>query len=127
MTKPIEPWKQPIITDGKGNITEPFWRWLELFTKRLNILIDAVFNGKFPLIIETAEDDYQFKFADTVNCDGTFDVTLPDAADAFKEHTTTSTNGTITLLADATIQPPTTVSTDESVTVYFARGQWWHK
>ena len=126
MTKKIEPWRSSIIS-SKGNIAQRFNQWLELLRQALNRLIDAVFNGKFPLIIIEPTANFQFKFEDIANCSGTFNAELPDAADAEKEHTVTSTAGTITFTADATIQAPTTVTTGNSSTVYFARGQWWHK
>lgn len=65
--------------------------------------------------------------ADIANCDGTFTLTIPDIGKAVKEITITSTNGAIALAADATIQTPTSVSNLTSVTIYPARGQWWHK
>ena len=64
---------------------------------------------------------------DIINCDGTFTVTLPNAVDAIKEVTITSTNGTITVAGDVTIETPSTVTTGASETFYLARNQWWHK
>jgi len=129
MTRRIEPWKQQTISDGNGSIAERFNRWLELIRSTLNLLVDAVFNGKFPLIIVEADAAYAITNEDTVNCDGTFSVTLPNGVDAIKEHTVTATNGNITLTNGdgKTIQAPTTVTTGSSATVYFARDQWWHK
>ena len=62
-----------------------------------------------------------------INCQGTFTTTLVDIADVEDEVTITSTSGTITLAADASIQSPTTVTTGNSVTLYKSRGQWYHK
>jgi hypothetical protein len=64
---------------------------------------------------------------DAVNCDGTFNVTFESIATAKKAFTVSSTNGLISLLADATIQGAATVSTGTSVELYPARGQWWRK
>lgn len=64
---------------------------------------------------------------DIVNASGTFNVTLPDIADAIKEVTITSVSGVSTLLGDATIQSPTSISAGTSITVYPADGQWWQK
>jgi len=63
---------------------------------------------------------------DIISCLGTFTVTLPPILTAIKPVTITSVTGTITLAGDATIQTPTSVTTGSSVTVYPARGQWFH-
>lgn len=58
---------------------------------------------------------------------GTFTVTLPAIADAFKQVTIVSVSGTLTLAADATIQIPITVTTGTAITVFPAGGQWFQK
>ena len=73
-----------------------------------------------------ADADYQvLLYDDAINCDGTFDVTLIDIADAVDPIIVTSTNGTVSILADATIQGSASVSTGTSAEWYPARGQWW--
>lgn len=77
-------------------------------------------------IVET-DIAYQILIADDIiNCLGTFNVTLPAIDDAIKPISISSTSGTITLVGDATIQTPTTVTTNSTVTVYPARGEWVH-
>jgi len=83
--------------------------------------------GNTPQNIVVVAVNYQIQVSDDIiNATGPINVTLPDIADAIKEVTITSASGLITLLGDATIQSPTTVSTG-SVTLYPANGQWWHK
>lgn len=78
--------------------------------------------------IKAINDTYTASpFDDVLNCDGTFNVTLPLENDAIKEITVTSTNGTITLFADVTIEAPNTITTGTGETFYLARGEWWHK
>lgn len=62
-----------------------------------------------------------------INCDGTFNVTLVDEADVINSGLVkiTSTNGTITVLADVTINGSATLTTGVSVDFYKARGEWW--
>lgn len=64
---------------------------------------------------------------DIISANGTFDVTLPPFASAVKQITIQCITGLITIVADATIQAPTSVSAASSVTVFPAGGQWWHK
>lgn len=78
-------------------------------------------------IIEV-DANYQVRIVDDViSCDGTFTVTLPPSAIAAKEITISSTNGTITIAADVTLELPSSITTGASETFFLARGQWWHK
>ena len=78
-------------------------------------------------IVEVTADYQVLPGDDIINCDGTFNVTLPDAVDAIKEVTITSTNGTITILADVAIEQPSTLTTGASETFYLAQNMWNHK
>lgn len=64
---------------------------------------------------------------DIIHCTGTFNVTLPNLADAIKEVTISSNSGTITVLGDVTIETPISLTTGQRATFYPADGQWWHK
>jgi len=72
--------------------------------------------------------NYQVLVADDIiHGTGTFNVTLPNIVDATHEVTVSSIAGTLTLLGDATIESPTSLTTGQRATVYPAGGQWWHK
>jgi len=78
-------------------------------------------------IVET-DVNYQVVLGDKfINCLGSITITLINIANAVDEITITSTNGTVTLAADATIQTPSTFTTGTGGTVYPARGQWHQK
>ena len=78
--------------------------------------------------IVEADTTYQVAPSDDiVNCEGTFTVTLPPYLTGAQSIAITSTNGTITLSADATIQGSTTLTTGTGAEFYPARGQWWRK
>lgn len=64
---------------------------------------------------------------DIINGDGTFTVTFPPILTAIQSITISSTNGSITLAGDATIQGSTTLTNGTSAEFYPARGQWWRK
>lgn len=72
-------------------------------------------------------DDYQVRVVDDIIvCDGTFDVTLPPKTIVKKSVTIISTNGTITLLADADIETPSTLTNGTAETFALAFDKWWH-
>ena len=71
---------------------------------------DAIANLQFT-VIETDADYQVLLYDDAINCDGTFDVTLIAIADAVDPIIVTSTNGTVSILADATIQGSSSVTT----------------
>lgn len=123
MAQKVEVWRQHSITDGRGKIVERFVRWLELLIGAVN----GLYEGKQPLIVAEADAAHAITNEDIVNCAGNFTVTLPAINNAMKAHTITSTSGTITIAGDATIQAPASVTIGNSVTVYPARGQWWHR
>jgi len=77
------------------------------------------------VIVETSVDYQSFNVDDKINADASLTVTLVDFADAIKQVTISSTNGTVTLAGDVTIESPTSITTGVTVTVYPARGQWW--
>lgn len=99
----------------------------------LNILDELRINGVLVLpgggqdIVEVTDDYDVQQDDDIINCNGTFMVTLPPIAIAIKEITISSTNGIITLAADATIEGAGSVPNQTSITFYPARGQWWIK
>lgn len=77
-----------------------------------------------------AEPDANFQVVQgvgIVNCDGTFNVTLIDEADVINSGlvSITSTNGTITVLADVTINGTATMTTGVTGDFYRSRGEWW--
>ncbi len=72
--------------------------------------------------------DYQVVKGDRfINCSGSITVTLINIGNADAEITITSTSGTVTLVADAAIQTPSTFTTGTGGTIYPARGQWYQK
>ncbi len=73
--------------------------------------------------------DYQVKAGDTIiNCNGDLDVTLMSILDDEKAAITiTSGIGTVELLADASIQSPTTLTSGMSADLYFSRLQWFQR
>lgn len=77
--------------------------------------------------IVEANSNYTVQPGDKIiNCNGTLSVTLIGISSASDPITVTSTAGTITLIADAPIQSPTTVTTGASSTLYPARSSWFH-
>lgn len=62
---------------------------------------------------------------DQISCDGTFTVTLPDIADAYKAVGVSSTTGTITIAGDATINGGTSLISGTESVWFPARGEWW--
>lgn len=78
--------------------------------------------------IVTTNVDRQVRATDKIiNCSGSITVTLINIANATHEITITSTNGTVTLAADAVIEAPSTFTTGTSGTLYPARDQWYQK
>lgn len=64
---------------------------------------------------------------DIIHVTGTANVTFVNIADAIKEVTISANAGTTTLLGDATIESPTSLTDGQRATFYKANGQWWHK
>lgn len=84
--------------------------------------------GFIPQVTVQVDATYQIlPTDDNINCDGTFTVTLVNENEVIKEVTVTSTNGTVTMAGDVTIETPSTITTGASETFYLERGQWWHK
>jgi hypothetical protein len=93
----------------------------------ITALIRAEDRGKSFTVVE-ADGAYQvLPNDDAINCDGTFTVTLLPIADAIQPIIISSTNGTITVAADATIQGSASVTTGTSAEWYPARGEWWRR
>ena len=87
----------------------------------INLRLDALEDSG---IVET-NVAYQVLASDKIiNCSGTFNVTLPNIADAVRPVTITSVAGTITIVGDASIQSPDFATTGTGITVYPARGSW---
>lgn len=78
------------------------------------------------LIPATPDDDYQIKPSDQfVNFEGDGTVTLPPSLTVIQPVYVTSTDGTVTMAADAPINGLLSITTDVTVGFYLARGQWW--
>ena len=85
----------------------------------------AIAQGQLFNVVE-ADDAYQVLVTDDqISCDGAFTVTLPAIADSYKPIGISSTNGTITVAGDATIQGAASVTTGTNAEWFPARGQWW--
>jgi len=90
----------------------------------VNNTIEILNNGALQIV--EANANYQvLANDDIINCLGTFNVTLPNILSATKEYKISSTNGTITVLGDAVIEAPTSITTGSTNSYYPARGQWW--
>lgn len=90
-------------------------------------VLDGTLTSIYPFVA-TPNDTFQVvQGVGIVNCDGTFNVTLIDEADVINSGLVkiTSTNGTITVLADVPINGVNILTTGVSVDFHKARGEWW--
>ena len=104
---------------------------MAISTGKLKAIISQIIRRLRYVTVEASADYQVQEFDDAISCDGTFNVTLlPKANIVFPDGhpiEVSSTNGTITLLADADIQGSATVTNGTSVELFFTRGQWWRK
>lgn len=104
---------------------------MTISTGKLKAIIGQIIRRLRYTVVE-ATANYQVQlFDDAVNCNGTFNVTfLPKniirPGDGHPIEVS-STNGVITLLADADIQGSATITNGTSAEFYFATGQWWRR
>lgn len=104
---------------------------MTISTGKLKAIIRQIIRRLRYTVVEVTADYQVQLFDDAINCDGTFNVTLlpkdlmarPDGHPLV----ISSTNGVITLLADADIQGSATITNQTGVEVYFSRDQWWRR